>query len=233
MSLQLATFRSIKNTYQCIWLRTFHYWSHNHIEIQKTNTGQIVGLQKHSASLRLQFLHERAELLATKMHTTEEKALKAIIRAEQSRQLFSSLNEIFGKPNTPLTQVDVLSDPYDSTSPHETVSCKEVSEDQILARNRKYSLQSLSTPVSCTQTSVRPPLSKPLTWQINGRISDESYFSVPENCGLILYKENLLQKYHFRSHVMITINFFAKNRNVPVHHHPVDNLDITKLYLNA
>jgi len=41
--------------------------------------------KKKSASIRRQFLIERAELLADKLRTAEEKALRAILRAEDSR----------------------------------------------------------------------------------------------------------------------------------------------------
>jgi hypothetical protein len=43
-------------------------------------------------------------------------------------------------------QVDIVSDPNDPTSPLVIVSHKTEMETQILDRNRKYSLQALSTP---------------------------------------------------------------------------------------
>jgi len=81
--------------------------------------------KKKSESICLQFWNEKAKLLASKMRTTEEKALKAIIKVEQSRRIFSNINEIFGKPNKPLTQVDVQSDPTDKDSLRSTISCRE------------------------------------------------------------------------------------------------------------
>lgn len=80
------------------------------------------------------------------MKTTEEKALKAIIKAEQSRRTFKNINEIFGKQNKPLTQVDVLSDPNNKDSLQNTITSREELERQILKRNRKHSLQPLDTP---------------------------------------------------------------------------------------
>ena len=80
------------------------------------------------------------------MTTNEQKALKAIIKAEQSRCTFQNINEIFGKQNKPLTQVDVLSDPNNKDSLQNTITSREELERQILKRNRKHSLQSLDSP---------------------------------------------------------------------------------------
>jgi hypothetical protein len=53
---------------------------------------------------------------------------------------------VLGKQNCRLTQVDILSNPTDPSSPHITLSHKEDIESQILQRNRRHSLQALSTP---------------------------------------------------------------------------------------
>jgi len=53
---------------------------------------------------------EWAKLLAKKLHTTEEKVVKAIIHAEESRQMYRNIREKMAKQKSPLTQVDVLSD---------------------------------------------------------------------------------------------------------------------------
>jgi hypothetical protein len=45
------------------------------------------------------------------MNTTEEKAVRAIIKAEASRRTYRTLNEILGKSRSTLMQVDVLLDP--------------------------------------------------------------------------------------------------------------------------
>jgi hypothetical protein len=95
--------------------------------------------------LRKQFLTERAELMAEQLRTTEEKALCAILRAEESRGTYRTLRELLGKQNTPLTQVDVTLDTSDNVFPFTTLTHREDIEDQILRRNHKHSLQSLST----------------------------------------------------------------------------------------
>jgi hypothetical protein len=85
-------------------------------------------------------------MMAEKMRTTEEKAIKAILKAEESRQTFKKIRELLGCTNHPLTQVDILTDPNDPDSPVTTVSKKYEVETQILQRNRKHSLQANSTP---------------------------------------------------------------------------------------
>jgi hypothetical protein len=102
--------------------------------------------KKQSALIHHQFLVECAEYMANKMRTTEEKALRAIIHVEASKRSYKNIKEIFGKQQVPLTQVDVLSDPTDPNSPHTTLTAREDIEYNILHRNRKHSLQSLSTP---------------------------------------------------------------------------------------
>lgn len=102
--------------------------------------------KKWSATLQKQFLEERAELLASKLRTTEEKALRAIIKAEESKQTFSQIKSILIKQNFPLSQVNVLSQPNDTTSPVITLTNKGEIEAQILTRNQRHSRQSLNTP---------------------------------------------------------------------------------------
>jgi hypothetical protein len=80
------------------------------------------------------------------MRTTEEKALRAILQAEQSKRIYKNIKELFGKQQVPLTQVDILSDPNDSSSPHITLTDRNEIESHILRQNGKHSLQSLSTP---------------------------------------------------------------------------------------
>jgi hypothetical protein len=79
------------------------------------------------------------------MHASEEKAIRAILKSEESRSIYYNICEIMGKFNTPLAQVDVLSTPNNPSSPHTTLTCREDIEMQILCRNRKHSMQSLST----------------------------------------------------------------------------------------
>lgn len=102
--------------------------------------------KKRSDSIRRQFLAERAEYLAAKMHTTEEKALQALVHAEESKKIYKNIKEIFGKQQVPLTQVDRLSIPDDTSSEHTNLTSKDITEKNILQRHRQHSLQSLSTP---------------------------------------------------------------------------------------
>ncbi|MFN9952374.1 MAG: hypothetical protein ACK55I_04680, partial [bacterium] len=58
----------------------------NHIiTSQRKCRAQWQACKKKSFLLRKQFLQERAELMAEKMRTLEEKAVKAILKSEESR----------------------------------------------------------------------------------------------------------------------------------------------------
>jgi hypothetical protein len=87
-------------------------------------------IKKVAADLRNTFLTERAEEVASKMKTSCEKALKAIKRAEQSKQTYQMINNITGhqKDKKPLTQVDILDG---STSSPITLTNKESIERGI------------------------------------------------------------------------------------------------------
>jgi hypothetical protein len=89
--------------------------------------------KKRSITLRRQFLQGRAKFLASKMCTTEEKALKAIIQAERSRHTYSIIQELIRKQKMPLTQVDVLNASHDTVAPHITLKSKEEIEQAILS----------------------------------------------------------------------------------------------------
>jgi hypothetical protein len=102
--------------------------------------------KKHSEHIRAHFLSDRAELMAQNVGTSEEKALKAIIKAEASRRTCKNINYIFGKQQIPLTQIDVPSTCGDPTKPHISLTFQLEIEEQILQRNRRHSLQSLTTP---------------------------------------------------------------------------------------
>jgi hypothetical protein len=54
-------------------------------------------MQKKSVLLWERFLTEKAELLASKMRLSEEKALRAIKRAESSRRLFPNFTWFDGE----------------------------------------------------------------------------------------------------------------------------------------
>jgi hypothetical protein len=84
--------------------------------------------------------------MAEKMHSSQEKALKAILKADQSRVTFQSIRQMLGKQNTPLTQVDIKEHADLSSDQIMTISNKSDVEHHILCRNRKHSLQVLQTP---------------------------------------------------------------------------------------
>jgi hypothetical protein len=69
--------------------------------------------KKRSATIHRSFLAEHAKMLASKMRTMEEKALKAIIQAEESHAMYHTICELLGKQNTTLTQVDIMTNPAD------------------------------------------------------------------------------------------------------------------------
>ncbi len=60
-----------------------------------------------------EFINKRAEMMATKMRTSHEKAIKAIIKPEESRRTFQNIRDLLDKQQILLTQVDVLTDPCD------------------------------------------------------------------------------------------------------------------------
>jgi hypothetical protein len=68
------------------------------------------------------------------------------MRSEESRRIYKNLNEIMGKQRSNFTQVDVPCDPLDPSSGVTTLTSKLEIKQQILQRNRRHSLQSLSTP---------------------------------------------------------------------------------------
>jgi hypothetical protein len=91
--------------------------------------------KKFSAEICKKLLTERAAFLASKMQTSEEKALKAIIKAERSIAIYMNLKDLLGKQQTIFTQVDVLSDPSNSASHHTTLTDQKEIEHNILACN--------------------------------------------------------------------------------------------------
>ena len=119
-------------------------------------------IKQKTKTLRRKFLEERAERMAEKMHTSAENALKAIIKAEESKYNFSSIRSLTGKMNSSLTQVDVLADPNDPNSPKTTLTSKDEVEQAILHRNQIHSRQSLATPVAANPSlaSAVHPFSK-------------------------------------------------------------------------
>jgi hypothetical protein len=51
------------------------------------------------------------------MKTTEEKALRAIMRAEEARRIYQNIKELLGKQQQIFTQVDVMNPSNDVNSP--------------------------------------------------------------------------------------------------------------------
>lgn len=84
--------------------------------------------------------------MALKLHTSEEKALKAIVKSEASRRTYRNIKNILGVQQSTLTQVEIPVDPSNSSSSHDTLTKREAVESHILVCNWKHSLQALSTP---------------------------------------------------------------------------------------
>jgi len=95
--------------------------------------------KKRSDSIWQTFLLDRADLMAQKLRTSQEKALHAILRAEHSRKAYKHIRLLIEKENKPLTQVDILSSPTDPTSPHTTITTKDDIETHILQRTPPFS----------------------------------------------------------------------------------------------
>jgi hypothetical protein len=62
---------------------------HNH---KKAARAKWRACKKRSGQIRMRFLSERAEFMAMKMHTSEEKALRAILQSEASRHTFQKMH---------------------------------------------------------------------------------------------------------------------------------------------
>lgn len=98
--------------------------------------------KKKNGTIHKQFLVERTELLASKRRTTEEKALRAIFHAEDSRHSYRTIKAFIGKQQTPLTVIEVT-----VKSQATTMTTKQDIESQLLQRNQRHSKQSLTTPL--------------------------------------------------------------------------------------
>ena len=81
--------------------------------------------KKKSEVIRLKFLKDKAELMALKLRTSEEKALRAIIKSEASRRTFQNIKNILGVQQSALTQVDISMEHSGLSSTHETLSKRE------------------------------------------------------------------------------------------------------------
>jgi hypothetical protein len=117
--------------------------------------------------------------MAQKLRTSQEKALRAILRAEHSRKAYKNIRLLIEKENKPLTQVDILSSPTDPTSPHTTITTKDDIETHILQRNRHHSLQSLPTPFMSHPTLCTAVGNEPCDEQLDLIFSGQ--FTMSEN----------------------------------------------------
>jgi hypothetical protein len=141
--------------------------------------------KKKSSELRKVFLQERAQLMASKRNTTAEKALRAIMRSEEARIIYRNLNDLLGKKNSSLTQVDVKVSPDIAPSPIETVTHEEDMEADIMWRNRNHSLEVLATPFFADDTlrSANNPegISHQFGHFLDGSFLDSEYPSLFHN----------------------------------------------------
>jgi len=102
--------------------------------------------KKKGAATQKQFLLDRAELLASKLHTTEERALCSIIQAEESRRSFQCIKALVGKQQSPLSEIDITLE-SGPTPRHTTLTTKMDMESNLLLRNQQHSMQALTTPM--------------------------------------------------------------------------------------
>lgn len=102
-------------------------------------------VKSRGSELRRQFLIEQAEDYACKLKTTPEKALHAIIKAEESKHTYNEIREIIGsKERIPLTQIEIP-DPVNVNN-RITLTTKIEMEQALTCRNQKHARQSLQTP---------------------------------------------------------------------------------------
>jgi hypothetical protein len=167
---------------------------------------------------RTEFLQEQAVLMAQKLHTDKEKALKAIIKAEQSKSIFRSIHDITGKPQASITQVD-FSDPHRDPTTLITLTTKEEVEHAILTRNQKHSKQSLATPfasVPLLLQAVSPEWDNNLDSFLNGTFIDQPLEHIPINDTEKQWIRELQRKIHSQINLSITTDdfkrFFAKKQ---------------------
>jgi hypothetical protein len=94
----------------------------------------------------MKFLEECATLLAEKMRTTDEKALRAIKKAEESKRIFCSIKQVIGKHRSQLTDIEVSTPSTGDNELTTMISNKHDMESHLIHRNKCHSKQSLSTP---------------------------------------------------------------------------------------
>jgi len=96
--------------------------------------------QKKNAAIRQKFLKEWAAFFASKLWCTEEKALRAIIKSEESKWIYSNIKEVLGKQPSSLTQVDIIDPQVLSGNTRTTLTSREDIEHTIMHRNWRHSL---------------------------------------------------------------------------------------------
>jgi hypothetical protein len=89
-------------------------------------------LQKMQLVNKKKILQGRATFLASKMRTTEEKALRASLKAEEARAIYRNIKDSMGKTQSFFTQVDISSYPTSPSSSHVTFASQEDIERHIL-----------------------------------------------------------------------------------------------------
>jgi hypothetical protein len=80
------------------------------------------------------------------MRTSEEKALRAIMKSEEARHIYHNIKELLCKQQPIFTKVDIKNPSKDVKSPMVTLTQQTDIEQEILSRNRRHSLQSYQTP---------------------------------------------------------------------------------------
>jgi hypothetical protein len=179
-------------------------------------------MSKSFADQRREFLQEKAILMAQKMHTDEEKALKAILNAEQSKRIFRNIRDITGKQQTPLTQVD-NSTPMEAGSTRmpstTTLTTKEEIEQAIIRRNQRHSKQSLATPFAADPTlskAVSPEADHRIDDILDGSFLDLPLDHIPINDSERQWIQELCRRVHSQISLHISLDdfkhFFARKQ---------------------
>jgi thymidine phosphorylase len=87
--------------------------------------------KKKSDQLCKIFLQDCTAMMAEKLKTTEEKALKAVLSAETSCRSYATFKSIMEKQQSSLTQVDVPSSEQNPAHPHTTLTKKKILNNHL------------------------------------------------------------------------------------------------------
>jgi hypothetical protein len=85
------------------------------------------------------FLEEQAVFFASKLQCSEEKAIHAIIKSEESKKIYRNIKELLGKEPSSLTQIDILDPSSCTTDQMTTLTSKSEVEQHIMQRNHRHS----------------------------------------------------------------------------------------------